>query len=193
MTIKYVRIIISVGAVLLALIHLIFPDVQVDTTVLVLVLLAVLPWLAPILKSVELPGGVKIEFQELQKTEEQAHRAGLLAPQPALEPPPYLSVAAEDPNLALAGLRIEVEKRLRAIAKARGINGERQSIAQILRRLPIEEAISGEEYAVITDLLGLLNRAVHGADVDTRAARWAIEVGPRLLAALDNRAAGNKG
>jgi len=37
------------------------------------------------------------------------------------------------------------------------------------------------------DLVGLLNNAVHGAKVDHRAATWAIETGPRLLRALDQK------
>ena len=33
----------------------------------------------------------------------------------------------------------------------------------------------------------LLNSAVHGAEVDRRAADWAIEIGPKLLASLDDK------
>ncbi len=193
MRLRYVRIIISGVAVVIALVHVLFPTVQIDTTTLVLLVIAGLPWLAPILKSVELPGGFKLEFQELQKAKEEAGRAGLLESAPVNQEPPYLAVAEEDPNLALAGLRIEIEKRLRAIAAACGLDSERQSIGQILRRLPVNAAISEAQYFVISDLLALLNRAVHGAEVDPRSARWAIDVGPRLLAALDKKVAGNRG
>jgi len=40
---------------------------------------------------------------------------------------------------------------------------------------------------VLSDMIGLLNAAVHGAEVDSKAADWAMEVGPRLLKALDER------
>ena len=47
------------------------------------------------------------------------------------------------------------------------------------------------ERSVLADMVGLLNNAVHGAKVDHRAASWAIDVGPRLLKALDERIAGS--
>jgi hypothetical protein len=36
-------------------------------------------------------------------------------------------------------------------------------------------------------MVGLLNSAVHGGEVDARAASLAIDVGPRLLTSLDER------
>lgn len=179
---------ISAVALLFALAHLVFPNVEVDNATLTLLIIAVLPWLAPILRSVELPGGLKVEFQEFEKAKEDAAKAGLLVtPSEKRKEPAYISVAQEDPKLALAGLRIEIEQRLRAIAKALGLNAERQGIGQLLRDLPQKNAISREEYSVLNDLVGLLNRAVHGMEVEPRAAQWAIDVGPRLLTALDRR------
>lgn len=46
------------------------------------------------------------------------------------------------------------------------------------------------ERAVIADLIVLLNKAVHGAEVDNKAAQWAIETGPRILRALDQKLEG---
>lgn len=70
------RIVISIGAALAILLHLFFPDVQVDFATLVLLMIGVAPWLAPILKSVELPGGVKIELQDVQRATRQVASAG---------------------------------------------------------------------------------------------------------------------
>ena len=47
------------------------------------------------------------------------------------------------------------------------------------------------ERSVLADMVGLLNNAVHGAKVDHRAASRAIDVGSRLLKALDERIAGS--
>ncbi len=38
-------------------------------------------------------------------------------------------------------------------------------------------------------MISLLNEAVHGAKVDKKALDWAMEVGPRILKALDKRIA----
>ena len=39
---------------------------------------AKLPWLAPLFKAIELPGGVKVEFAELEKAQRDAQFAGIL-------------------------------------------------------------------------------------------------------------------
>lgn len=39
-------------------------------------------------------------------------------------------------------------------------------------------------------MIGLLNSAIHGAKVDDRAVDWALDVGPRLLEALDEKLTG---
>ena len=80
---------------------------QVDAVTLTLLVIALLPWLAPIVKSVELPGGVKIELQELDQAAARADDAGLLTEPARVATFSYESVAERDPNLALAGLRIE--------------------------------------------------------------------------------------
>src|SRR5690606_33201444 len=97
-------------------------------------------------------------------------------------------VADEDPNLALAGLRIEIERRLSQIAEAKGLATRNASVGKLIRELSDQGALRQEERAVLMDMIGLLNSAVHGADVDRRAADWAMKVGPRVLEALEQRA-----
>jgi hypothetical protein len=177
---------ISATALVLALGHVIFPNVKVDAVTAILLLIALLPWLGSIFKSVELPGGLKVEYRELEKVGQAAAGVGLLvAPHHGSLRPSFVATIEEDPNLALAGLRIEIERRLRTIANGRGLNAEQVGIGQLLRLLRTNGIISENEYSVLNSLLKLLNRAVHGAEVDSRAARWAIEVGPQLLAGLD--------
>lgn len=65
---------ISVLALALAAVHLLVPDVEIDAITLTLVGLAIVPWLAPLVKSVELPGGWKFELRELKEKVEQELR-----------------------------------------------------------------------------------------------------------------------
>jgi hypothetical protein len=48
--------------------------------------------------------------------------------------------------------------------------------------------MGGAERAVLSDLVALLNSAVHDATVDPEAAQWALDIGPRILQALEERA-----
>lgn len=190
-SLKRLRQVVSLGALLLALAHILWPKLAIDAVALALIVIAILPWLSPLVKSLELPGGWKLEFQELQKAASRAETAGLLAAEPK-EPEAlfsFQSIANRDPVLALAGLRIEIEKRLASLAEAHSLSSGRRSlgVGQLLRLLAQAEVLTNEERSILADMVNLLNSAVHGADVDPRAAAWAIDVGPRLLTSLDER------
>lgn len=188
---KWMRWAISAAATGIALAHFIWPQVPIDGVTATLLLVAVVPWLQPLFKSLELPGGVKVEFQELENVAKRADAAGLLAAQASPEPAPKYSfqqVATTDPNLALAGLRIELERRLEQLAESRGGHDVPRGIGNLLRYLNGREWIGGTERNVLSDLVSLLNFAVHGAKVDPEAAGWALDVGPRILQALEERA-----
>lgn len=73
---RIVRVATSVGALALLLLHLIRPDVRIDSITLGLAVLAVLPWLAVLIESADFPGGWKVKFRELQ-TEQKAQALDL--------------------------------------------------------------------------------------------------------------------
>ncbi len=176
----------------MALVHTYFPEIKIDGITVTLLLVAMLPWLAPLFRSVELPGGLKVEFQDLEAAKKKVEDAGLLK-EPAHDEESehhvyaFQAVAGNDPNLALAGLRIEIESRIRELAKNRGIQSERIPLRKLTHELIRKGALNSEEVAAIEDLLPLLNSAAHGAGVDDRASGWALEFGPRLLDALEDR------
>lgn len=187
---RRIQVSITVVALAIAAAHLIWPTLEIDAVTLVLFLAAIVPWLAPLFKSLELPGGWKVEFQELERARAEAEKAGLVAAPSEKEQRPaytFQLVADEDPNLALAGLRIELEKRLRELASGSGLEVPRGGISALLRDLDRHDALTSRERGALADMVHLLNSAVHGAEVDRSAAQWAIEYGPRLLAALDER------
>lgn len=190
MKITRIRIGISVISVLIIVLHISFPDLDIDGVTLGLVILAVIPWLAPIFKSLEFPGGWKVEFQDLIKVQNDADKAGLLSPISEQEAMPEYSfqvIAEDDPNLALAGLRIEIEKRLQSIAASQHIRINTRGVGGLMRKLYETGTLSQSEYDVLADMIGLLNAAVHGAEVDKRAVNWAMETGSRLLKSLDSK------
>ena len=60
---------IAVTAVALAFVvaHLIWPDLEIDAIALAFVGIAIVPWLGPLLESIEFPGGFKANFREVQQ------------------------------------------------------------------------------------------------------------------------------
>ena len=188
----FIKWIITLTAVLIAVCHAYFPDIKIDSIILTLLAIALIPWLAPLFRSVELPGGVKVEFQELETAKKKVEEAGLLSAdgennKQKAHVYAFESVAGNDPNLALAGLRIEIESRLREIAKNKNINDDRAPLRIVTSELVKKGVLNRNEATSIEELLPLLNSAAHGASVDSRATEWALEFGPRLLDALEDR------
>lgn len=131
-----------------------------------------------------------MEYRDLERIGERARESGLLD-ETAEEPDStysFQTVASTDPNLALAGLRIELERSLVRLAESRQLPLRRVGLTGLLAQLNQRELIGGKERALLLDLAGLLNGAVHGAEVDAGASEWALDTGPRILDALQRRA-----
>lgn len=186
-SIKRLRQVVTLVALMLALGHILWPTLAIDAITLGLLVIAVVPWLAPLVKSLELPGGWKVELRELQAAAAKAKEAGLLTVSTARFKPEhtFLQVAEMDPNLALAGLRIEIERRLVALCEKRQVAVRSRGVSQLLRALDQHGVLTPEQRSALSDLTGLLNSAVHGATVDPQTAAWAMDIAPDLLESLD--------
>lgn len=180
--------IITTTAVVLIIVHILFPHLAIDSTSLGLIVIAITPWLSPLFKSLEFPGGLKVEYQDLEKTEKQIQKAGLL-PKSSVKKmikKEFLPSTMEDPNLALAWLRIEVEKRLRELAQKKGLSNE-HNIHDLLFMLYANDVINDEEREALVDVTAILNKSMQGVEVEPTVTDWTIEVGPRLLKGLENK------
>ncbi len=60
------KIAVTAVALLALVLHLSFERTRLDTTAMVLLFLALVPWLATVISRAELPGGWKLEFQEVK-------------------------------------------------------------------------------------------------------------------------------
>lgn len=188
MKLRYLQFGITAVALLVAFAHLVLPKLTIDAITVTLFFIALIPWLAPLFKSLEFPGGLKVEFQDFERAQDEAEKAGLLAKTAEGEHRKKYSfqlVAKEDPILALAGLRIEIEKRLTDIAESKGLKTENAGVGRLLRMLSEKQLLSYEQHSVLADMVVLLNKAVHGENIDERAAEWALDVGVRLLNTLE--------
>jgi hypothetical protein len=180
---------VSLGAAGLVVVHMAWPELRVDAITLGLVIVAVLPWLSKLIESAKFPGGWEIKFRDVQSAVQKVMSdAPVVARTSAAAPKTmtFVQVADTDPNLALVGLRIEIEKRIRAIGQKIGITNER-SMIRILTRLRENGILRDTSLSGIQELVMAGNQAAHGARVDPSAAAWALEYGPQVLAVLDNK------
>ncbi len=159
-----------------------------DSIDLMLIAIAILPWLSSLIHRLELPGGFKIELRHVQDAGAKitGQATGTHAPEaPAL---PFLGTAEADPNLVLVGLRIELERRLRKLARYASIDHQKP-LMRLLRGIQKEGVLPLPVVAGIQELVTFGNRAAHGATVDPATVSWATDVGPQVLKVLDDRLA----
>ncbi len=182
-----IAITLSALAIAAAVAHAFFPNLQIDSTTAFLIAIAILPWLGMFFRSVELPGGIKVEYHELKEAEAKARDTGLITAndeKSKMVDPIYERIAAEDPNLALAGLRIEIEKELVALATRHDIIITRGSVLLLAKELTQIKVLGAGAYLALADIIHLLNKAVHGAKVEPEAVSWTLSSGSQILQSL---------
>lgn len=192
---KIIKIIITVIGVSLAIAHLVLPDIKIDLITVFLIAIAVIPWIESLFKSVELPGGLKLEFQDLQRLELEAKESGLINKESEeiqnseFENKNYtfIELAQSNPTLALVSLRIEIERRLRQIAEKYSVESRQYSMSRQLQTLTEKGIITSEENSTLRDMLHTLNQAAHGIEFDQRTADWIIENGPLIVNSLESK------
>lgn len=186
---NWLRAVISVTAIGTIVLRVFMPELKIDTVTLALMAIAILPWMSELIESAKFPGGWEIKFRDVQNAGEKITSIGLTKEQPRAQDESVSSfsvVAEHDPNLALVGLRIEVEQRLRRIGERHGIANHLLPLTKLLRELRQREILPIEVVSGLDELVISGNRAAHGAKVEPRVADWAISYGPKILATLDD-------
>jgi len=150
-----------------------------------LLIVMLLPWLYSVIESAKLPGGYEVKFRDISEAAKKIEGSGDTFSLNAAADAPTISelVYALDPNLAMAYLRIEVEKSVRAIARKNGFTADDTLSAQI-RSLTKAGVFPPQMADGILSLIGMANRAIHGASVDPMAAEWAVEHGEMVINSL---------
>ncbi len=157
-----------------------------------------------------LPGGFSLDFeQDIQESKELASRVEKAPPRSdrpriaslpltdansrmiklSLTPTPsgldlnyYKQVAEKDPNLALAGLRMELEIMTKNLAKGFGLSLRRNApMATMLRQLRDSSAITPDQFELAQKIISLTNQAVHGRTVTRREAEEIIDSAQALV------------
>ncbi len=210
------KYLISIGALFLLVLHVVWPALGIDITAIALLFIAALPFLGALLKdlassgvkNLELPGGIKIELAEVKAAADKVIRgwanvelpsmkasgtATVTKAEPSEEKIPIedpiaaiREVANTDSNLSLVAFRIEIEKRIREIAEKFQIRSHRASLGKLIRELQNRQILPPDVSAGLMDLVALGNRAAHGAEVDPPAADWVLDSGASIILELDN-------
>lgn len=161
------KIIFSIVFAILAILKLFF-RFEIDSITIILVLLIFLPWLIQELQEFELTGIGKFKLKDKEKENikediKEIEKNVDISSQDTSEKEYFIDFGIEDPTFILAEMRINIEKILREICVKNDININDRPIGiiQISRILLNNKIISKEDFSIISDIVGILNRAVH--------------------------------
>ena len=179
---------ISIVAAAVAVVHIALPDLKIDAVTFGLILVVILPWLTSLIESAKFPGGWEVKFRNVENAGQKVISEAPAAVVGQVERPERATFQfwAQDPNVALVALRIDIEKRIRAIAERAGIPEDR-SMMRLFHRLREKGVLQDASLSGLQELVAAGNQAAHGASVEPNVAFWAFEYGPQVIAALDAR------
>ena len=113
-----------------------------------------------------------MQFQELEKVAVEAKEAGIIkeSATPELvteiinkEKYAFVEIAPINQELALVGLRIEIERRLRKLAEKYSLEFK-LGLNRVIRDLENKSVLTAKETSVFNQMLNTLNHAAHGVE-----------------------------
>lgn len=186
------------GAIISALIyiHSKSESTTIDEVSLALLVLLIIVAFAPFAKSITLPGGSEVVFDALARAIRQtglAMRDTQPGGQPTNPPPSGKAGASDwrayidsDPKIALAGLRIEIDQKVRELAAIRNVDdSDSKTVNEILNVLKLKEVLNLNQLHAIESVVSLSNKGVNTVEVPASVTSLASEVGERAIKILD--------
>ncbi|EAD3022340.1 hypothetical protein D8T66_03025 [Listeria monocytogenes] len=171
-------------------------EIKIDSLSVILVVLAMAPWLIQYIKSLEINGIGKVDLitkDQKDAIEKNAEEIGITSNsnEEIKNDYSFYNLRYEDPKLALAGLRIELESTLTKLMRVNNLqnNSSFSGVSKMTHILSKNEIISNGEYVLIRDITGILNSAVHGQldNYDSQNFDWVFSIGLKLLASLNEK------
>ncbi len=177
------------------LLRILKPELNIDSISVMLIVLALVPWFIQYIKSLEINGLGKVELiteDQKQAIQKNADEAGILTGTKENEISnnyTFYNLRYEDPKLALAGLRIELESTLIKLVEKNSLDGQRFGLNKMTNILSKNNIITSGESSLIYDISSVLNRAVHSqlGEYNSETFDWVFDVGLKLLDSLGKK------
>ncbi len=167
------RIVVSVAALSLAGVHLLWPHVNIDAITLGLFVLALLPWMALFLKNADIPGIGKFEFREVFLAARKAENKAEIA---------YQIASASQARTAVQTTQ-ESAGIYDAEAVVVSVESQLQELEEQYKRIRDAQNPGPARTAVMTSVVGkMIALAPRLEKFDTREALLSPDAGRRLAA-----------
>lgn len=185
---RKIQISITIISFIFIIAHLIFPSLNIDAITLGLFIVAILPWLSPLFKSITIPGLGQFDFaEEIKDVSEKilANEKEDLTITIVKSNDSYLPNYGENIYPALIVLRVEIEKRLQKMALFVDSKYQPKGINSLIRFLVLKKVFDENVAKGLQNLVSVLNNSVHGVEVSPEDTVNAINQGNNLLKILD--------
>lgn len=163
--------------------------VNIDSTsILLLLIILISPFIASVRKIKYGDFEAEIDPKEIQKIKAEAEKnvefkesdnemgSEIYATTESIR-----ELASSDPVIALAKVRIELEKVLNRLAKIAEIEVKKLGLGILVKTLSNHEVISPSIGKSLTEVIGICNRAVHGEAISEESANTIISLGIELI------------
>ena len=188
-------IVISSICVPLIVIHTLNSQFRIDLATIGLVVILILPWLLPFIRTTRLSGEAKITLDDVKRLEEVLNQSRILdlskaisKTQPELQPVRdeiWWSIVEYDPQLALASLRVDIEAILTKLARWLNI-WKLEGAEKMLEALRSQEIIGQREADSVREIIHYCNKVVRGGEINKVNARRILDLGDEAISYLDS-------
>jgi hypothetical protein len=164
-------------------------SINVDSTsILLLIVMLISPFILAIKKIKYGDFEAEIDSQEVQKVKDNLERNidsrrddDEVRPEIYMATDAIRALAESDPAIALAKVRIELEKVLTRLARMTLIETEKLPLGTIVQKLSSHEIIAVQEGKSLREVISICNRAIHGEFISEDDAKTIVELGIELL------------
>jgi hypothetical protein len=162
-----------------------------STSILLLVVMLLSPFVAAIKKIRFGDFEAEIDIEEIRKIKSEAEKTLSETQEDRDEVPEIFatseairSLAETDPVIALAKIRIELEKVLGQLSKFSSVKTSGVSLGTLINKLANQEVLRPDVGKSLKEVIAVCNRAVHGEAISCEGAKTIIDVGIELLEEL---------
>ncbi|MGH0030469.1 MAG: hypothetical protein ACQGVC_11810 [Myxococcota bacterium] len=113
--------------------------------------------------------------EEIQHLLRKSDALGLLSSPSDLNFSYYLGLCEADPNLALAGLRMELERLLHNIARLSGMGQDSSTAWRLSGLLRANNILPEDQFQLLRSIIRVANSALHGSDIVREDAERVID------------------
>lgn len=180
---------ITIIGIALIIVHGLWSNIfTVDYLTVIILLILSIPFLSQFLKRAKVPGA-EFEFREeiesTKKVVQESVEKAKTKTEGKSKPLPFETfnlytvkrLLNSDPVLALASLRIEIEKKLRLAVRPFNLPIERSyELRSIIDALKDEDVLSSEQVVALRKIIDMCNKAIHGYEVSPIEAREIVQL-----------------